>query len=567
VPRGTLSEEVVGTQSDGPPKLRSDEADESTPAAPVADNAPAGRTVALVIFLTGLVGVGVLTWASWRSFQDNESRLLTSHAKEAAEVVNAAVPSVQTPLAAAAELADATGGNRNDFSQFIQSFVGQQAPFVSASLWRLDDPAAGPLTVVGTSPMLSNSTGRAEDFFSRASRTSGLGVTDVLEGPSRRLGYEYHFANRGPYAAYAEAALPADRQAAIARNAAFSELHYAIYLGTGTKQASLLTTDSTQSLLKSKHSTVVVPFGDSALTLVFSRRGTLGGALAADLPWIIASAGVVFAAGAALAAQTLQRRRRRAENLAGALDLAAAEARALYAEQRSIALTLEQALLPESLPRPEGLEAGFRYEPGTLGVEIGGDWYDLVPVEDGSVFFAIGDVSGRGVRAAAVMARLRFAMLAYAVQGDPPDEVLRKLSSLLHIEDTGHFATAVCGLIRVDRHEVLVANAGHLPLLVLDGASSKYIIEDVGPPIGVTEHPAYRVATIHVPPRATLLGFTDGLIERKGESIDVGLGRLGVLAGSKQHLSLDGMITSVVEELTHEGTDDDAAILGVRWTS
>lgn len=533
----------------------------------MVDKARPGRTVALVIFLTGLVVVGLLTWASWRSFQDNESRLLASHAKEAAQVINAAVPSVQTPLAAAAELADATGGNRNDFTEFIQSFVGKQAPFVSASLWRLDEPTAGPLAVVGASPMLPDKPGRTEDFFSRVSRTSTLGVTDLLEGPSRRLGYEYHFANRGPFAAYAEAALPADRRATIARNAAFSELHYAIYLGNGTEAANLLTTDSTQPLTKSTHSKVVVPFGDSALTLVFSPRGTLGGALAADLPWIIAGAGVVFAAGAALAAETLQRRRRRAEDLAGALDVAAAEARALYAEQRSIALTLEQALLPESLPQIEGLEAGCRYEPGTMGVEIGGDWYDLVPIGDGSVFFAIGDVSGRGVRAAAVMARLRFAMLAYADQGDPPDEVLRKLSSLLHIEDSGHFATALCGLIRADRHEVAVANAGHLPFLVLDGSSSKFIVEDVGPPIGVTEHPVYRVATIHVPPRATLLGFTDGLIERKGESIDVGLGRLGVVAGSKQHLSLDAMITSVVEELTREGTDDDAAILGVRWTS
>jgi serine phosphatase RsbU (regulator of sigma subunit) len=526
-----------------------------------------GRRVALEVFIAGLVIVGLLTWASWRSFQDNESRLLSSHAKEAAQVINAAVPNVQTPLAAAAELADATGGSPQDFRQFIQAFVGAKGPFVSASLWRMDDPAAGPLTVVGQRPLIADQTGQAADFFNQAGQASTLGVTGLLQAPSPRLGYEYHFATRGPFAAYAEAALPADRRAPIARNAAFSELHYAIYLGKDTRPANLLTTDSTHPLVDSRHSTVVVPFGDSALTVVFAPHGILGGALAADLPWIIALAGLVFAAGAAVVAESLQRGRRRAETLALALDTAASEARALYAEQRSIAQTLEQALLPQSLPRPEGLESACRYEPGSLGVEIGGDWYDLVPLGDGRVFFVVGDVSGRGVRAAAVMARLRFAMLAYARQGDPPDEVLRKLSDLLHIEETGHFATAVCGVIRADCHELTIANAGHLPLLLLDGPSPKFIIEDVGPPIGVTEDPRYGLVTVRVPPKATLLGFTDGLVERKGESIDVGLDRLGVVAGRNSGLSLESLVPAVVEELTRQGTDDDAAILGVRWTS
>lgn len=561
--RGGISEAVAHAP---PRKFASEKSASSTPSAIAGVKQFAASRIALEVFVVGLVLVGLLTWASWRSFQDNETRLLSTHAKEAAQVINTAVPNIQTPLAAAAELADATGGSAEDFRQFMQSFVGTQGPFVSASLWRIDNPAAGPLTVVGTSPKLSAGTGQAAAFFAGAGQTAKLGVTGLLSGPSPRLGYEYHFANRGPFAAYAEAALPADRRATIARNAAFSELRYAIYLGKGAQAANLLTTDAPHPLQSSRHSTVVVPFGSSFLTLVFAPRGTLGGALSADLPWIIGAVGVVFAAGAAVVAETLQRRRGRAESLAVALDEAASEARALYAEQRSIAQTLEQALLPESLPQPDGLQSACRYEPGTLGVDIGGDWYDLVPLDDGRVFFVIGDVSGRGVRAAAVMARLRFAMLAYARQGDPPDEILRKLSGLLHIEESGHFATAVCGFIRADRHEVAIANAGHLPLLVLEGSSPRFVIEDVGPPIGVREDPEYALTTVRVPAKATLLGYTDGLVERKGESIDAGIGRLGVVASGNSGLSLDALVATVVEELTREGTDDDAAILGVRWT-
>ena len=523
--------------------------------------------VALEILLVGLVVVGLLTWASWRSFQDNETRLLSTQAKEAGQVINAAVPTVQTPLAAAAELADATGGNVQDFRQFVQSFVGTSGPFMSASLWRLDEPGAGPLTVVGAAPVLPSQAGQPGAFFDVAAQTSTLGVTGVLAGPSRRLGYEYHFVGRGPYAAYAEVALPADRRAAVARNAAFSELHYAIYLGRGTQASNLLATDANHSLVTTKHATVVAPFGNSALTLVVAPRGTLGGALAADLPWIIAAAGVVFSAGAAVVAETLQRRRRRAETLAVALDHAAAEARALYAEQRSIAQTLEQALLPESLPQAAGLESACVYEPGSVGVEIGGDWYDLLPLDDGRVFFAVGDVSGRGVRAAAVMARLRFAMLAYARQGDSPAEILGKLSNILHIEESGHFATAVCGLIEVNCHQLVMANAGHLPPLLVDGASWTFLSDDVGPPIGVTERPQYNGLTVTVPSNATLVGFTDGLVERKGEAIDTGLKRLGAALVDHRELAIQPLLTTVVEELTREGTDDDAAILGVRWTN
>jgi hypothetical protein len=82
----------------------------------------------------------------------------------------------------------------------------------------------------------------------------------------------------------------------------------------------------------------------------------------------------------------------------------------------------------------------------------------------------------------------------------------------------------------------------------------------------VREDPEYALTTVRVPAKATLLGYTDGLVERKGESIDAGIGRLGVVASGNSGLSLDALVATVVEELTREGTDDDAAILGVRWT-
>lgn len=123
----------------------------------------------------------------------------------------------------------------------------------------------------------------------------------------------------------------------------------------------------------------------------------------------------------------------------------------------------------------------------------------------------------------------------------------------------------LCGVLDVDNHEIVVANAGHLPCLVVDGSTSQFVSASVGVPIGLSSHTIYTPVTAVVPAHATLLAFTDGLVERRGETVDISLGRLSDAANVDGHQSLDGLLATLVDGFTRDGIDDDAAILGVRW--
>ncbi|MGZ4756650.1 MAG: PP2C family protein-serine/threonine phosphatase [Acidimicrobiia bacterium] len=188
----------------------------------------------------------------------------------------------------------------------------------------------------------------------------------------------------------------------------------------------------------------------------------------------------------------------------------------------------------------------------------------MLPRDDGQLLFVVGDVSGRGLRAATIMASLRYAIHAYAAQGDSPTDILTKLSKLLADGGNDGFATVLCGTIDVDTREVTIASAGHLPPLLITNAEAELVTILTGVPVGVLRPVPYRSVTISMPPHATLLVFTDGLIERRGESLDVGLERLRTAAlgvdGSLEHL-----LTVIVDDLMTAGPDDDTAVLGVRW--
>jgi serine phosphatase RsbU (regulator of sigma subunit) len=274
-----------------------------------------------------------------------------------------------------------------------------------------------------------------------------------------------------------------------------------------------------------------------------------------DLPWIVGVIGAIVALAAALLTDRLVLRRRRAEDLAASLDLIAGENRRLYAEQRGIAEELQHALLPASLPEIDGLQSSARYISGSSEIDIGGDWYDLVEVDEGTVVLVVGDVSGRGLHAATTMASLRNAVIAYAAQRDGPGALLGKLDRLVRGGPHDYFATVLCLRILVRTRSVTVASAGHLAPLEMR----------VGAPVGTGDGRPYEEVTVTVGSAATLLAYTDGLIERRGEVVDVGLERLRAAAMSADG-SLDRLVSRVISELHHEGGDDDTAILGVRWT-
>jgi serine phosphatase RsbU (regulator of sigma subunit) len=144
--------------------------------------------------------------------------------------------------------------------------------------------------------------------------------------------------------------------------------------------------------------------------------------------------------------------------------------------------------------------------------------------------------------------------------------LLAKLSDFVSGGSRNYFATVLCALIEVDAHRLTVASAGHLPPLLLDDGHAHFVEFDVGAPIGVSSGSPFRQTTVPVPPNATLVAFTDGLVERRGEPLDAGLARLqGAAAG--QQLTLEELLAKLADDLASEDHHDDTALVGLRWQS
>ncbi|HJQ43235.1 MAG TPA: PP2C family protein-serine/threonine phosphatase [Jatrophihabitantaceae bacterium] len=520
----------------------------------------------LVVLLVGLAITAGLSWLANELNERNEQRLLNLETKQVATVLQVFLPTIQTPLAASAQAAAASSGSANDFKTYITPYIGKTGVFASASLWRISGKSATLISRVGATPVLANNLASASRFLTGAAKSPTLVVTQPLAPTSKspRLGYAY-VAGKGPtkYAAYAESALSPGRKAPPQpRNSPFSDLrNYAIYIGKERTDAALLSSnlDPKDLPINGRTAAATVPFGSSALTLVASSNGNLGGSLSGRLWWILAIAGTILALAAAVVAERLVRRRHAAERLTG-------EVAHLLREQRNIAETLQRALLPKQVPELPGVHIAMRYIPGEHGVEIGGDWYDLIPLDDRRFFFVVGDVSGRGVTAGSVMASLHFAIRGFVSEGHSPEKVLTTLAGLLNVSRDQHFATVLCGIADVEQHVVTFANAGHLPPLLVGNGTREFVRTQVGPPIGVGTRPVYEPVTVTVPPGGLFLAYTDGLVERRGESLDAGLSRLESSVAVADG-SLEDLLDTVAADLAQDGQEDDTAILGVKWLS
>jgi serine phosphatase RsbU (regulator of sigma subunit) len=536
-----------------------------------ADTAPRGRSLAVhwlpvATLIVGLLVTGALVLVSHSQYVSNEKRLLNLRVSDAGALLAESLPSTTATLAAAVEQANFTHGSVPRFQRLVGPDVGSQpSQFLSLSLWKLGALDNGPLAVVGSPPKLAASPGNAAAVLSAAGRSRTLNVIGLLRPPGLRLGYAYaNPSESGGYVVYGERPLPASRRSRLQSRSQFGDLDYAIYLGGKQTPQALLVTDRTHLPLAPPSDAQTVPYGNNALTLVMSSRVPLAGSLPKNLPWIIAVIGALLAIAAALMTLRLSQRRRGAEDLAGELEVTANENERLYAEQRGIAQTLQHALLPDTLPQIPGIQASARYEAGEEGVDIGGDWYDVIDLDGGRLLLVVGDVSGRGLRAATTMAELRYAIRAYAAQSDGPAEILTKISRLVNVQESGQLATVLCATVDMNDRQLSVTSAGHLPPLLLANGDSRYITAEVGLPIGVEAGTVYRSTTIAIPPEATFVAFTDGLVERRGESIDQGLDRLRT-AATGHDVGLPELLGRLVSEMANGRSEDDIAIVGVRW--
>jgi serine phosphatase RsbU (regulator of sigma subunit) len=512
--------------------------------------------MAALVAVAIVVIAAVLAWLAWQVDTRAQQELLDRQVRQAAAVLQGGVSVVQAQLTGAAAIATATDADPEVFQQIAETRLAPNGSFVSLAVLRIGDGSAELLTFEGEEPLLPG--GGLESPFLTGVQPTGqfAAAPDILPGEPPRLAYVL-MPEGDPegLAVYAEASVSPEPRA-TPEDSAFGGLDFAVYVGDTTDDDHLLLSTAPTPIGGDTQMTTV-PFGGTVLTIVGAAPSSLTSALSSALPWIVIAVGLALAAASAVTVETLSRRRAVAERLA-------ADNERLYRQQRGIAATLQHAMLPE-VPGLDGLEVAARYVAGIDELDVGGDWYDLIPRGPGRCVFVVGDISGRGLPAATTMAELRFAVRAYLAQGDSIDTVVAKLHRLLDVDTDHQFATVLIGELDTVSRRLQLVCAGHFPPLLVTGGGAEVLDCPVAPPVGVAS-PAAPVATeLPLPESGTLLAFTDGLVERRGEVIDTGLARLRDAASSNGQ-PLEAVLDELMKAVTADGGKDDTVLVGLRWT-
>jgi anti-sigma regulatory factor (Ser/Thr protein kinase)/putative methionine-R-sulfoxide reductase with GAF domain len=256
---------------------------------------------------------------------------------------------------------------------------------------------------------------------------------------------------------------------------------------------------------------------------------------------------------------------------AALLQLAAAQAApaidrarlfdALDREHRS-AVALQRSLLPDRLPDLVGIDTAARYLPARD--EVGGDWYDVIDLPGGQVGLAIGDVAGHGLRAASLMGQLRAGLRAYALDGHSPGDTLKRLDRMLQTISGRGMATAAYVVVDPATGALRYASAGHPPPVIVRGGREAHLLGiTAAPPLGSLPFSSFPEVEDKLGSNDTILLYTDGLIERRSESLTAGLERLRAVAATSA--SAEQLCQRVIEQLVPPGGgDDDIAVVALR---
>jgi serine phosphatase RsbU (regulator of sigma subunit) len=515
------------------------------------------------VLLVGAIAVAALALTVQSVERDRERELLRQRAQEAATALGAVLPIFQLPLSSALAVAEETGGSAASFERVVGGFLAPGQLVSSASLWRVA-PEGTPLptVVLGRPSQLGALEPVDRGRILDGAPAGQLDIIDLTGRPVRALGIALASGPDGSgvrTVAYLEVRLPADPTEIDLTGDAFDDLDYAVYLNDARRPTSVLSATTTDLPLPRSAEQVEVPWGTATMQLVFVPKDDLGGGLLSRLPWLILGLGGVLVVAFAWLAHRLQ--------AATAASAALADRNEeLFVEQRTLARTLQRDLLPAALPLAPSIQLAHEYQSGVAGMDIGGDWYDAVLIDDDQqLLFTVGDVSGQGLPAATIMISLRMAIRAWASEGDDPAAILRKVNRLLDVRADGHFATIVCGCLDLRDGRLRLVSAGHPPPVVLEPDRPARLLQaPVGLPVGVGADP-YEALEVVLAPGTTLVAFTDGLYERRGEVVDDGMERVRAELEAGRHLPLAELVARLTSELAAADAPDDTAVLAVTF--
>jgi serine phosphatase RsbU (regulator of sigma subunit) len=497
-------------------------------------------------------------WLTDSAVRGQERRLLKERANEVSAVLSVAVSNLASGLDAVGATLRATDNSPKAFSKAAKPIV--EAPGASRAVALLRPSGTGfrVARVAGEGLVRGQIiTGPRAVAIRRALTADGMVPTPVIgSGADRSVGFAV-----GPPQApadsivYQQASLGPLGPPSQAGEEPFSEVEIVLYGSPEAMSSQALVSTSTSLPLTGTVHSLPLKAGVATWRLEVRAVHPLVGTATADAPWIVAGAGLVLCVLLTAVVEIESRRR--------------SSALALYTSEHRMAEDLQRELLPK-LPPVAGLQISARYLPGTAGQQVGGDWYDVFTLDADRTGVVIGDVVGHDISAAATMSRVQSALRAYAVDGRDPAQVLDRLDTLLATVGTERLATVFYGELSAadgaGSRTFRYANAGHPPPLARDSEGAVRELEAASSLLLGTALPGQlprEVSTVHLAAGATLVLYTDGLVESPGESITDNIERLKADV-TDAAADVSELCDRIVARRRESSLRDDLAVLAVR---